>query len=389
MKKLLCLLLCLAFISFCGCNNSSHINSSSPSLDSLPAGSDNFVYIDSEEYSKPYCRDALTAEQKRLYSIIFDAVTEMKSEDIDLGKCSQRFQSDVALAYRAIGCDNPQMFWLPLGYELTVSIDGEVKMSFSYDEHKYPVEEETRDEMRLSLEHRVDEICDMASELPNKFEKLVYIHDYITDNTSYNEAALDENALEHAISFTAYGALMNGSAVCEGYSKALQLLCEALEIPCALIYGESKDLSHVWNAVRLGDDWCYIDSTWNDHEQFGTTHLYFNVTEEQLCRDHEIYPVFNPFLEYTGSDEFNFLNFSCKNENYNFFRLKDRIIKDDYELVADALSKEKQSGSKRVEFLISNKDIKAVSSLKIRSAIAGKIEIKDIHYIDDVVLIIL
>ncbi len=65
----------------------------------------------------------------------------------------------------------------------------------------------------------------------------------------------------------AYGALVEGRAVCQGYSDAIKLLCDYYNIPCVCISGTANGGGHMWNAVQMDDGkWYFIDCTWDDQE---------------------------------------------------------------------------------------------------------------------------
>ena len=74
------------------------------------------------------------------------------------------------------------------------------------------------------------------------YEKEKAIHDYIVENTRYDEK--NEWPVE---SHTAYGALINGVAVCDGYAESFDLLLKMVGIKSKLIYGSLNGERHAWN----------------------------------------------------------------------------------------------------------------------------------------------
>ncbi|MBQ6265991.1 MAG: hypothetical protein IJK60_11135 [Clostridia bacterium] len=71
--------------------------------------------------------------------------------------------------------------------------------------------------------------------------------------------------------WTAYSALISRRAVCSGYSRAVQLLLNAVGVKCFYIVGDIAGYSagHAWNIVRLDDDsFLHIDSTWADNNDY-------------------------------------------------------------------------------------------------------------------------
>ncbi len=92
-------------------------------------------------------------------------------------------------------------------------------------------------------------------------EKLLLIHDRLVVLCEYDY----ENYLNNTIpdeSYTIYGALVNGTAVCQGYSEAFKYLLEKIGI-----YSEictSRKLSHAWNIVYLDGIPYHVDVTFDD-----------------------------------------------------------------------------------------------------------------------------
>ena len=125
------------------------------------------------------------------------------------------------------------------------------------------------------VDEKVSEIIE-SLELEEKtdFEKIAAIHDYICDNV---ECASSEE--EGDLLHTAYGALIDGRAVCQGYSVSLYRLLLEAGIDNRIIFGEGRSMdgeagAHTWNIIELNDEYYYIDATWDD---VGYNHLYFMV----------------------------------------------------------------------------------------------------------------
>lgn len=85
------------------------------------------------------------------------------------------------------------------------------------------------------------------------------IHDYIINNTKYDSLRSDQNILTYK-SNTAYGPLLQGYGICGGYTEAMQLFLEKLNVKN---YRVSSD-NHIWNAVYLDGKWYNLDLTWDD-----------------------------------------------------------------------------------------------------------------------------
>ena len=100
---------------------------------------------------------------------------------------------------------------------------------------------------------------------------------------------------------TAYGALIGGRAVCDGYAAAFALLLEAAEVPVRTVtgfagQGDAQPEPHAWNLVRLDSIWYHIDCTWDDSDEAGVpcSHDYFlcsdAVMQDTHCWDAGKYP---------------------------------------------------------------------------------------------------
>ena len=78
--------------------------------------------------------------------------------------------------------------------------------------------------------------------------------EYIMANCNY---VYDENAEGY---YNAWGALVGRQASCWGFSYAYKLLCDAMDIGCAVVPAdENSPKPHQWNAVKIDDYWYMID----------------------------------------------------------------------------------------------------------------------------------
>lgn len=118
----------------------------------------------------------------------------------------------------------------------------------------------------------------------NDYEKELAVHDYIVGCSSYDEAHLNALGIGLPNSDNPYGCLINGKAICSGYSTTFQLFMDMLEIPCKTIYAtDFEGDDHSWNIVQIGESWYYVDACWDDPIPDFTDrpvrHKYFNVSK--------------------------------------------------------------------------------------------------------------
>ncbi len=100
-----------------------------------------------------------------------------------------------------------------------------------------------------------DEVVDNAilSFTGTDYDKILAAHEYLRSHVSYVGGT-------DYLSHTAYGALVNKEAVCEGYAKAYKQLLNAMDIPCEVVINED----HAWNEVYLDGKWYVVDVTNDD-----------------------------------------------------------------------------------------------------------------------------
>lgn len=165
----------------------------------------------------------------------------------------------------------------------------------------------TKDEMAMlcaELEAAAEKAAACAEPGMKPYEKALAVHDYLVLNCKYD----DENYMANTIpkvSFTAYGALVNGTAVCEGYSYAFRYIMYKLGIPCLLV--TSGEMDHMWNIVQLDGKWYHVDATWDDPtpDRIGKAgHMYFLLSDSKISKKLESSSEPHlPWVVFDGTDE--------------------------------------------------------------------------------------
>ena len=107
------------------------------------------------------------------------------------------------------------------------------------------------------------------------YEQIRYLNKTLTQINAYNSAvALGNTADASADAWESISALTGRfgteGPTCEGYSRAMMILCRELGIPCVLAEGDARSTpngmtgDHMWNYVQLEGIWYAVDTTWND-----------------------------------------------------------------------------------------------------------------------------
>ncbi len=119
-------------------------------------------------------------------------------------------------------------------------------------------------------------------------DKIRLFHDYVVENAEYDteRAELIEQHLDDSNSLyeshIAYGPLLQGYAICGGYSDAMALFLDRIGV---INYKIATD-NHIWNLVKINDKWYHLDLTWDDpvlsNGENIIMHNFFMITTEEL-----------------------------------------------------------------------------------------------------------
>ena len=109
-----------------------------------------------------------------------------------------------------------------------------------------------------------------------ELEKARVYYTWICDNCVYDYGASD-NSLSHI----AYSLFTRGTAVCDGYTGAYNLLLKLEGIQCTAL----SNNEHIWTVAVLDGTQVHIDTTWADS---GRTidYSYFAMTPSQSWNQH-------------------------------------------------------------------------------------------------------
>lgn len=95
----------------------------------------------------------------------------------------------------------------------------------------------------------------------DSYSKIKTIYNWICQNVSYDYAHVGNT--EYLKQFSAYGALVEGTAVCQGYAVLLYRLLLESGVDVRVIPGTGNSTLHAWNIVELNGVYYNVDSTWD------------------------------------------------------------------------------------------------------------------------------
>lgn len=230
------------------------------------------------DYSAKYYYRQLDGTKRTAYERIYKAAENFES---------YVWLTDLYLTYdevynisQMVGFENPQLFWLD---GRSSDADGywqgdTVLISGFY--LKYLRTRAQAAEIAPKLESKAKDIVAQAQKEGSAFFCVKYLHDYVIDHTVYNDAAWNRG--DGAVGNHADEALLDGSAVCAGYTRAMSYLLQTAGITEVGIVGDTSQGQHMWNKVKIGGGWYNVDSTWDDSDD---RYAWFCLTDSDFT-DH-------------------------------------------------------------------------------------------------------
>lgn len=135
----------------------------------------------------------------------------------------------------------------------------------SYGEVNMAIDKLYSDEEKNSIESKIKEFEDTnIKDGMSTRDKIKAFHDYLINNSVYDKARAEaiENGDDYGgnNSHKANGPLIDGLALCSGYSDAMKIYLDKLGVPNYKI----SNSNHIWNLVYLDGQWLHLDLTWDD-----------------------------------------------------------------------------------------------------------------------------
>ena len=159
----------------------------------------------------------------------------------------------------------------------------------------------TKDNVKAARANYENKMSEVLQEINNsketaignsEQEKIVRaVHDWEMNQMKYRFEYEVENfgsSDGYSNARTAYDCLIYGEGVCEAYTRGFKAILDRLEIPCVCVIGgyrvsDKQTESHIWNYVKIGNDWYGVDVTHDDDEDdTKQNHKFFLVGSAEL-----------------------------------------------------------------------------------------------------------
>lgn len=306
-----------------------------------------FIINDINIKSDNYYYNKLDKNHQAIYKSLANGVKELKSEfyikDYKF-VTTEKAMEDVEIAMESFLLDHPEVFYLADKYTVATSQNflGD-KLSLRVNYTVSSIEElNTKIELIKSEMQKIINEANITT--GNIFQNELNLHDVLGKRVGYCEYDNIQNIPHSA--HTIYGAFVEKSAVCDGFSKALQILLDKAGIESIVITGSLEGEAHAWNMVKLDGSWYHVDITSNksiNDYPYVVVHAYFNVNNREIQRTHLI-------------DNIGQLP-SATNEKYNYFVYLDKVIKntDDFNAKLEKILLNNQDKEK-IEYKVLNVD---------------------------------
>lgn len=151
--------------------------------------------------------------------------------------------------YQDVMNSHPELFYVGFEYSYTCDNDGFISTVT-------PTYTMTKDEIagnKVAYSCELQKIVSQITPSLSDLEKIVFVHDYLCANYSYDKT---ESV------FNAYSFFMNKTGVCQSYTLAFIAIMNELGINAG--YASSDSMNHIWNVVELDGEWYHVDVTWDD-----------------------------------------------------------------------------------------------------------------------------
>lgn len=194
----------------------------------------------------------LSKKERTLYDQLFKAITTFSStfvvntKEYDFLSLFEAKQG-IGKAKIALLMDHPEL--IQFGYITVEEIDSNtVKVSVKYalDQKEYPIV--------LEQIHEIIEEIKKATHGKTDYEKAKYIYEWLVQNNVYGNA-------DNPKCYSAYSALIRGSTVDLGLTRASQLLFQNVGILSLSISGSFDQKDREWNYVSIDNAYYDFDAS--------------------------------------------------------------------------------------------------------------------------------
>ena len=258
------------------------------------------MYFYSPEEAGNLIRDDLVNRDETIIVDVFTPYTGDAQGDFEYA-CYETLAW--AMAHTGSGVEGDYLQWQYAGWGASVDYydvtdDGYLVLTIIFTMTYY-----TTAAQEAVVTDKVNEvIASLDVGYADAYTTLKAAYDYICANVTYDYDNLNDDA--YKLKYTAYAALIDGTAVCQGYALLMYRLALDMGIDCRLIAGDGGG-PHGWNIAEIDGLYYNLDSTWDAGQ---TVYNYFLVCPDNFT-DHIRYeeydtPEFHEYYPMADEDYF-------------------------------------------------------------------------------------
>lgn len=232
-------------------------------------------YTDIDE-AAAYLREGMKLRQSAI-TVYFAADASESLQDIFDGIFY------TAMEHTGVPTEGDYLMWIWSG--CSAGVEYMYQSGMFYYGITYNMEYDTTAEQEAELTEQIEMLLEeLDLEGKSIYEQVRTVYDWMCNNITYDYEHLGDSS--YGLKHTAYAALVNKTAVCEGYSALLYRLMLELGIDCRMIIGKGNGGGHAWNIVELNGLYYDLDATWDaPRAQWEMDYDYFLRCDAQF-RDH-------------------------------------------------------------------------------------------------------
>lgn len=227
----------------------------------------------------------LNKDEQQIYQDIYNQIVAGNCKVLIRNKDNRYDVNDMKKLLVKVIQDNPLLFHIS-GHQFTYTeMDDTIMLHiFSiYDEFQY-----------MNYKQKIMTIVDkivLQVQKYNSFREIIKcFHDILVRQVDYEYAYIDEQGRQER--HTVVGALLFNGCVCDGFSNAMKLLCDAVGLDClnikGYLLGDEKQELHAWNLIMLEDSYWHIDVTMDYMQSNGCiSYDYFMKKDTDMRKTHQ------------------------------------------------------------------------------------------------------
>lgn len=198
----------------------------------------------------------------------YETVVDVSGLDLTVQNIDEMFQNE----YVALLDCNAKYFYVKASVDYTYQLSTGELLSLTIQYKPEYCRNGVPDEVKIrslqdQLETAINHVLECVSDEMSDMEVALALHDYLVRELDYDyesELAVSNGELDdfpEAVC-TAAGALLNRTAVCQGYAQAYSNLLLRWGIESYIV--TSRPMNHSWNLVCIEGKWYHVDVTWDD-----------------------------------------------------------------------------------------------------------------------------